>query len=330
MVYFCLNMKALIVNHEGKMVFDEVEDLSPDTHQIKIEVYAAGINRADLLQKIGKYPPPPGESEIIGLEVAGLVTETGAQSKKFKIGDRVMALLSGGGYAEYVCINEDHVMPIPENMNYEFAACIPEVFLTAHQALNELMQLKNGENILIHAGASGVGTAAIQIAKHIGAHVVVTAGTDKKINFCKELGADHGINYKVDPDFDKVIKDNLKLRMDAVMDFIVGPYAEKNLRVLAPDGRWVVLAIMGGLEANINFGQILMKRITLFGSTLRSRDSPYKSNLVNGFSDKYLRLFNSGELKPILDSVYDWGQVNEAHQYMEENRNIGKIILEVT
>lgn len=306
----------------------QVEDPTLGVNQVLIKVKAAGINRADLLQKEGKYPPPAGASELLGLEVAGVIVEVGKNITEFKVGDHVFALLAGGGYAEYVSVHAGSAMLLPENLSFEEGAGIAEVFLTAHQALNWLGQMKAGENVLIHAGASGVGTAAIQLAKLTNANAYVTAGSQEKIEFCKNLGAVAGVNYKESMDMATDLKSLTDGQgFDIIIDFIGAPYAQANARMIAVDGRWILLAFMGGFNAEINLASVLMKRIQLKGSTLRARTNDYKSKLVADFSDQYLQQFTDGALKPVIDKVFDWKDAEAAHQYMEDNLNKGKIIL---
>jgi len=298
-------------------------------NQLKIVVKAAGVNRADIMQRMGNYPPPPGVSDIMGLEVSGEVVEIGAGVDKFNIGDRVMALLAGGGYAEYVVVDQGSAMPIPEKMDYVEAAGIPEVFLTAYQAMFLLGNLKKDKTVLIHAGASGVGTAAIQLARETGAKVIITAGTDEKISFCKELGADFGINYRTDSNFDELVKEFTNNEgADLIIDFIGADYMSRNIDALGIDGRIVMLAFMSGAKADgVNLAKILMKRITLMGTTLRARSNEYKTELIRGFRKNFLHLFDQQKLKPIIDSIYPLEKVGAAHEKMEQNLNIGKIIL---
>lgn len=323
-------MKALktISSKEQAIEIGEVQQPAMEPNQVLIKVKAAGINRADLLQKAGMYPPPAGVSEILGLEVAGIVERSGSQVTKFKEGDRVFALLAGGGYAEYVTAHEGVVMHLPENLSFEEGAGIAEVFLTAHQALNWLGEMKTNDNVLIHAGASGVGTAAIQLVTLADAKPYVTAGSQEKIDYCKSLGAVNGVNYKTTEDMSAdLMSISNNNGFDIILDFIGASYAETNAKVINPDGRWILLAFMGGTKADIDLTKVLMKRIQLKGSTLRAREITYKSNLVDDFTDRYLGYFQSQQLRPIIDKVFDWHDAQAAHQYMENNLNKGKIIL---
>ena len=327
-------MKAIRIKEYGgpeQLVIAEEATPQPGAGQLLIKVHATALNRADILQRKGHYPPPPGASEIPGLEMAGEVVATGPDCKEFSKGDRVFALLAGGGYAQYVCIPEDHALPIPEEMSYSDAAAIAEVFLTAWQALHWLGEIQADEHVLIHAGASGVGTAAIQLAREAGCKIAVTASTAEKLAFCKQLGAQQSINYTSE-DFATVVKDWTKGKgANCVIDFIGAPYARQHLDCLAKDARWIVLAFMGGAKTeDFHFGKILQKRIQLKGSTLRARSDAYKASLASDFRRKALPLFEAGKLKPVVYKTYPWEQVADAHRLMERNENIGKIVLHVS
>ena len=325
-------MKAILVKspgsadqlHQGEVATPDMND-----HQILMKVKACGINRADILQREGKYPPPQGESNIIGLEVAGMVKEVGAACTRFKPGDKVFALLAGGGYAEYVAVDERLAMPIPEGLSFEEAAGVAEVFLTAHQTLFFVAGLKKHENILIHAGASGVGTAAIQLARLVGAKTLITAGSNEKVEFCRAMGADHGVNYQQSPAFDQWVKECTNGRgADVILDPVGASYFERNLNAIGMDGRWIILALMGGAKVpEVKLAKVLMKRITISGSTLRARTLDYKAALVEDFTAKFLDHFARKSLKPVIDRVFPWSKVAQAHIYMEQNRNMGKIVL---
>ncbi|MCC5913205.1 MAG: NAD(P)H-quinone oxidoreductase [Balneolaceae bacterium] len=325
-------MKALLVNREDdnpKMVLGEAPDPKPRGNELLVKVESTALNRADLLQKKGGYPPPEGESEILGLEMSGVVAEAGPDVTKFEPGDRVFGLLGGGGYARYCTIHEDHAIPIPEDLSYEEAAAIPEVFLTAWQALFWLGELKEGETVLIHAGASGVGTAAIQLAKKmVGARVIVTAGSEEKLELCRSLGADLAINYKKDK-FDRVIADKSGSEsVDLIIDFVGSPYWDMNIRSLAMDGRLVYLSMLGGAKVEeMNLVPLLRKRLTVRGSTLRNRSAEYKSDLVKEFWERCSGAFENGELKPVIHTIMDWELAEEAHQLIKQNLNAGKIVL---
>lgn len=307
----------------------EFEDPKPGDHELLVKIEATALNRADLMQKAGKYPPPEGESPLLGLEMAGVVAETGSKVTNHKPGDRVYGLLGGGGYAEYCTIHEELAMEIPDNFSYEEAAAVPEVFLTAFQAVIWLGKLQQNETILIHAGASGVGTAAIQLAKVLrNARVAVTAGSDEKLSLCESLSADLMINYK-EQNFAEVIEKEFgKNSVDVTIDFVGSPYWEMNVRSMAMDGRVVYLAILGGATVEkMSLLPILRKRLTISGSTLRNRTLEYKIELTNAFKFENSNHLKEGKLTPVIDSIFDWKEVENAHQRMLDNKNAGKIIL---
>ncbi len=324
-------MKAILLKKFGgveELYIGETPTPEISEEEVLVKVHATSLNRADLLQRKGLYPPPPGESEIIGLEMAGEVAAIGEKAGEWQLGDRVFGLLAGGGYAEYVKVHKDILIPIPENMKYEAAAGIAEAFLTAWQAVVWQADLQAGETILIHAGASGVGTAAIQIAKKIGAIIVVTASPAKHI-LCKELGAEHCIDYSME-DFSEIIFQKNENGANVVIDFVGAPYFSKNIKALAVDGRMVMLGFLGGTKmGNLDLRPFLFKRLKVMGSTLRSRSLDYKIRLTEDFEKHGLPLFGSGKMKPIIDSIFDWADVQNAHAYMEANKNSGKVVLSV-
>jgi len=327
-------MKAIEVINPGKdssLEIQEVPKPRPGKHEVLVKIEATAINRADLHQRAGKYPPPEGASEILGLEMSGIVEETGSEVDKWSPGDRVFALLPGGGYAEYCVCHEEMLMPVPESLSFEEAAAIPETFLTAFQALGWLGALQQKETVLIHAGGSGVGTSAIQLARHLyDATIITTAGKQHKLDACKEIGANFAYNYKTQ-DFSEEIENDLgKDPVNLVIDFIGAPYWERNIDVLALDGRLVYLSFLGGHKLeDISLGPLLRKRLSIMGSTLRSRKLEYKIELTKTFQDACLDLIKSGAIKPVIDSIYDWEDVEDAHQRMSDNKNTGKIVLVV-
>jgi len=297
--------------------------------KVLIKVHASALNRADLLQRQGKYPPPERESDILGLEMAGEVVETDTESK-WQVGDKVMGLLAGGGQAEFVTVPESLLMLIPGYLSYTEAAAIPEVFLTAYQNLFFEGKTKSGQTALIHAGGSGVGTAAIQLAKLEGIRSFVTCSAGKH-KACLELGAELAIDYKTEA-FDEVVLEATDYKgVNIILDFIGGPNFKPNIRSLANGGKLVMIALMGGLnQVDINLMPILHKHLTIFGTTLRSRPLEYKAKLVHDFADKYLPKLADDTLKPIIDSIYKLEDIADAHRHMEANKNTGKIILEIT
>jgi len=322
-------MQAIRPNGRGQLEWEEVDTPGPGPEEVLVRVHATALNRADLLQRKGKYPPPPGVTDILGLEMAGEVVEAGERVRAAKAGDRVCALLPGGGYAEYATVREEMLLPVPEKMSLPQAAAIPEAFLTAFQALQWLARLGRGERTLIHAGASGVGTAAIQLARWAGAEPLVTASAPKH-GLCLQLGAALAIDYQTEDFAEAVAAFTGEEGVDVVLDFIGAPYWERNLRCLRTDGRLVLLAYMGGRKADgLDLSLLLRQRLHLMGSTLRARSPAYKSELTQAFRNWAWRGFESGQLHPVVDSVFEWEKAAEAHAYMEANKNQGKIVLEV-
>ena len=317
---------ALLVK-EGQLTAGEWPMPQPAAGELLVAVKAAGINRADILQKEGKYAPPAGASPLLGLEVAGTVAAVGEGVSGWQPGDRVFGLMPGGGYAAHALLHSQLAMPIPDALSFTEAAAIPEVFLTAWQALKWLAKLQQGERVLIHAGASGVGTAAIQLAKALGAEAWVTASAGKHVA-CRSLGATLAIDYKAQ-DFAEVVSEKTGGKgVDVIVDFIGAGYWQQNLKSLALDGRLVMLSFLGGVKAEVNLAPLLQKRISVFGSTLRSRDRAYQAALTQDLASFLLPRLKDGTLKPVIHKVYPWQKANEAHQEMEQNRNIGKILLE--
>ena len=326
-------MKAILLHKFGdpeQLYLGEYKKPQLGAKDILVQVKATALNRADTLQRKGLYPPPKGESPIIGLEMSGVVVELGKDVTRWTLGDKVCGLLAGGGYAEYVKIHEELAMPIPDNLDFVEAAALPEVFLTAFQTIDWLANLQRGETILIHAGASGVGTAAIQLAKQKGATVIVTASKTKQ-DICKTLGADKAIDYKKE-DFKIAVLDFTNGKgVDVVIDFIAAPYFHRNIDLLRADGRLILLAWMGGSKVdNVNLQQVLLKRLHIMGSTLRARTLDYKIKLSKDLIRFAWPLFENGKLKAVVDSIFDWTEVANAHRYMEANKNKGKIILKVS
>ncbi len=323
-------MQAIIMEKPGGPEFLQIAAYpkpTPGPHEILVRVRATALNRADILQRQGKYPPPPGESDILGLEMAGEVAAVGAAVEKWQPGARVCGLLAGGGYAEYIVLHKDMALPIPENLDFVAAAAIPEAFLTAFQALYWLGKLQPEETVLIHAGASGVGTAAIQLAKMAGAQVIVTASGGKH-PLCYALGADRAIDYQQEDFAEQILRHTDGV--DLILDFIGAPYLQKNLAVLRLDGRLICLAMMGGnMSRELFVGSILRKRLQILGSTLRNRSLDYKIQLTRDFQLAAWAAFAKGQLHPVVDAVFDWQEVAEAHRYMEANRNQGKIVLQI-
>ena len=326
-------MRAIIRVGDGGpevLQLSEVPAPIPTATQLLVDVHATALNRADLIQRRGGYPPPPGESEVLGLEIAGTVAGVGRAVEGVSEGDRVFGLVGGGGYAEQAVIDYRMAMPIPEEWSFEEAAAVPEVFFTANENIFTLGELAAGETILIHAGGSGVGTAGIQISQHAGANVFVTAGTPEKIHKCKTLGAIEGINYKT-TDFVAEIEDLTDGEgVDVVLDFIGAPYLEQNLSVLKTKGRLLQVGLIGGATAEIDLGTLMRNRLKIIGSVMRPQSIDEKIAITQRFVDRWLPELKRGVLKPVIDNVFPLAEVQQAHAYMEANRNFGKIILKVT
>ncbi|MFA5678320.1 MAG: NAD(P)H-quinone oxidoreductase [Pseudomonas sp.] len=289
--------------------------------QVRVQIKAAGINRADLLQQAGHYPPPPGTTDIIGLECAGEVIEVSGQTR-WHIGDRVCALLAGGGMADEVVVDARHLLPVPQDMSWEDAAAIPEVFSTAWLNVFELGGAQPGEKVLIHAGASGVGTAAIQLCKAFGNPCWVSLGTQEKLDTCQALGAQGGAlrhgGIGALKDFGP---------FNVVLDPVGGSYAADHLDLLAQDGRWVMIGLMGGREARLDLAKVLVKRLQLTGSTLRTRSADVKAGLLARMEEKLWPLFESGKLKPLVARTYSFEQAEAAFAELAKDKIVGKIVL---
>ncbi|PAV31609.1 NADPH:quinone oxidoreductase [Virgibacillus profundi] len=320
-------MKAIIVKQPGGAEQLEVAEQPvpvPNPGELLIKVKAAAINRTDILNREGRVGYL--ENPILGVEVSGIL-ETSIAG--IEAGTRVMGLVNGGAYAEYAVMPADRAMIIPDNLTFEEAAAIPEVFLTAYQTLFWLGKLQENETVLIHAGGSGVGTAAIQLAKQLkNAKVITTAGSKEKLDFARSLGADVCINYK-EQNFDEEVKKATEGQgVDLILDFIGASYWEKNLNSIKVDGRWVLIGLLGGAEIEkFNLMDVMKKRIQLTGTLLTPRSDQYKAELSTDFASNALELFKNDQLKPIIDTVFPFDQVQNAHEHMEGNRNIGKIIL---
>ncbi|MDB5078672.1 MAG: putative Quinone oxidoreductase [Chloroflexi bacterium] len=326
-------MKAIVVREPGGPEVLEWRDapepqLQPN--ELLVRVRASAVNRADMLQRRGAYPPPPGASPILGLEMAGEVLEVGAAcGAQWQPGQRVMALLAGGGYAEKVAVPAVHAIPIPENLSFEEAAAIPEAFLTAYLNLFGLGELKSGQTVLVHAGGSGVGTAAIQLAREAGAAVFVTAGSADKLERCRQLGATGLINYKQVNFAEKVKELTAGHGVDLILDFIGADYFKDNLASLALYGRLVLIGQMGGTKTELDLSLIMRRRLHITGTTLRARSLEEKAELTGQLAGFALQRFADGRLHPVIDTVFPISQAAEAHRYMESNQNFGKIVLKV-
>ncbi len=324
-------MKSVIITRPGGPEVLEIQERpNPEAGvgQIRVRMRASALNRADLMQREGNYPVPPGvTAEISGMEYAGEVEALGPSATLWKIGDRVMGIVGGGSHAEFVCVHEREAMPVPEAMSWEDAAAIPEAFLTAYDALFNRLALRSGETLLIHAVGSGVGTAALQIARVAGASVVGTARSARKLECAKKLGLDFGIDASQGEWAAQVEAAVGAERVHALVDLVGGNYLEGNLRVLALRGRIVVVGLTAGATAPFNMGVLLRKRLTIVGTTLRARPLEEKIALAREFSERILPLFDAGRLKPVVDRVFSFGEIRSAHELMQSNATFGKIVL---
>jgi putative PIG3 family NAD(P)H quinone oxidoreductase len=302
-------------------------ELAPGT--LRIRVAATAVNRADLLQRQGLYPPPPGASEILGLECAGEVIEVGEGVRGWRAGERAMALLAGGGYAEEVVVDAGSALRVPARLSLEAAAAVPEVFLTVHLNVFELGALPEAGSVLVHGGGSGIGTAAIQLVKAAGGRIVVTAGSEAKCARCRALGADRAVCYR-DEDFVAACRELTGGRgVDVVLDSIGAPYLERNLAALATGGRLVLIGLMGGAKAEIGLAQLLVRRLQLIGSTLRARPAAEKARIARAFEARFGAALAAGEIRPIVDRVLPLEQAAEAHRLVRASEHFGKVVLRV-
>ena len=299
----------------------------PGPTEILVKVAAAGVNRPDVAQRSGSYPPPPGASDLPGLEIAGEVVAVGSDAKKHKIGDRVMSLVAGGGYAQYCIAQDAQAMTVPPGLSMIEAGALAETLMTVWHNVFERGGLKAGETLLIHGGSSGIGTMAIQLAKAFGAKVIVTVGSQDKADACIKLGADHAINYKTQ-DFVAEVKTATHGKgVEVILDMVGGDYVERNYDAAAIDGRIVQIALLGGGKATINVGKIMVKRLLHSGSTLRPRSNADKAAMVAAIEAKVMPLIRDGRIKPLMDSSFPLEKAADAHRRMETSEHIGKIVL---
>jgi tumor protein p53-inducible protein 3 len=324
-------MKAILVESDGSgdLVWGDAPAPRCGANDVLVDVHATAVNRADLLQRRGFYPPPPGESDVLGLEAAGVVAAVGADVTRVDVGDRVCCLLGGGGYAEQVAVHEAMALPIPPGLDVVQAAAIPEAFYTAFVNIVQEAQLVAGERVLIHAGASGVGTAAIQLVRALGAVAIITAGSDEKVERCKALGAVAGINYKRESFAERIAALTEGQGVDIILDCVGGSYLEGNLGSLRAQGRLVIIGLMGGTKADINLGPLVARRLRVIGSVLRSRSLPEKIAITDAFRAQVLPHFANGNVQPIVDKTYPIAEAAAAHDYIAANQNFGKVVLRV-
>jgi putative PIG3 family NAD(P)H quinone oxidoreductase len=325
-------MKQIVYGSDGtpqSMRLVESAAPQPGPGEILIAVHYAGVNRPDLLQRSGRYPPPPGASPILGLEVAGTVAALGTGVTEWKVGDRVTALVPGGGYAEFCTAPASHALPVPDGLDLARAAALPETWFTVWANLVDLGRLKKGERLLVHGGSSGIGLTAIQLARHLGVESFVTAGSEEKVRFCRDFGADHAINYR-EADFAAKVKELTGGEgVDVVLDMVGAPYFQRNLAVLRRDGRLVLIAFLEGAKGEFDLMPVMLKRLTVTGSTLRPRSVAEKAAIRDALLEHIWPQIAAGRLRPHLHAVFPLAQAGEAHKLMERSAHIGKIVLRV-
>lgn len=322
-----------VVPASGQLILREVPDPPVGDGDVFIKVRASGINRADLLQAAGKYPPPPGASDIIGLEVSGVVAAVGADVTNFHVGQEVCALLAGGGYAEFAAVPAKQVMPIPSGISVEDAAALPEVACTVWSNLVMNARLTSGEFVLLHGGASGIGTHATQVARSLGARVAVTAGSPAKLELCAGLGAEVLIDYSSEDFVEKVREATEGLGANLILDLMGASYLQRNLDALAVDGRLVIIGMQGGVKAELNIGLLLAKRLTMHGTALRNRptDGPHgKGAIVAAVVESVWPMIAAGQVRPVIGARYPIDQAGEAHRALAAGETYGKILLDVS
>lgn len=327
-----ITMKAIVANEPGgpdclKLIERPVP--APGASQILIKVAYAGMNRPDCIQRSGGYPPPPGASDIFGLEISGEVVQIGEDVKDLKLGDQVTALVSGGGYAQYCTADQGSVLPVPSGMSMEQAAGLPETFFTVWHNVFQRAKLEQGETFLVHGGSSGIGTTAIQLAKAFGATVITTAGNEEKCQICRDLGADLAINYK-DQDWVKELRSwTNKKGANVILDMVGGDYITKNYIAAANDGRIVSIAFLQGGLVEADFRRLMMKRLVHTGSTLRARSDSFKAKIADELREQVWPLLSKGMVKPLIYKTYPLEDAGKAHRLMESSQHSGKIMLRI-
>lgn len=325
-------MRAVEITQPGKpevlqLCDRPVPELKPG--EVLIKVHAAGINRPDVLQRLGYYPVPPGASDLPGLEVAGEIVDGDLAGSPFSKGDMVCALVQGGGYAEYCAAPRDQCLPMPKGLTPVEAASLPETFFTVWSNVFDRSQLSEGETLLVQGGTSGIGVTAIQVATAMGHRVFATAGTDEKCRACEALGAVRGINYKTE-DFVAVVKEETNGKgVDVVLDMVAGPYVTREIDCLADDGRIALIALLGGSKAQVDLGQVLRRRLSISGSTLRPRPVSFKAAIARQLRERVWPLIEQGKIKPVIYKAFPLAQAAEAHALMESSTHVGKIVLQV-
>lgn len=316
-------MRKIVHGSDQPLHIAVVARPEPGPHEVLIRVAAAGVNRPDLMQRAGLYPPPPGAPETLGLEVSGVVEAIGANVARWREGDHVVALLAGGGYATYALAHEGSVLPVPRGLSMTQAAALPETVFTVWTNVFEAAALRPGETFLVHGGASGIGTTAIQMAKAFGARVFATAGDAEKCKLCEELGAERAINYRTE-DYEEILRD---AGADVVLDMVGGPYVQKNINIMKDMGRIVMIAFLKGPTAEVNLMRLMLKRLTLTGSTLRSRSAEEKARIATNVHNCVWPWIEAGKVKPIIDSTFPLDQAEQAHERLQSGAHAGKIVL---
>ena len=325
-------MRAIEITQPGKpdvLQLCERPVPVPKAGEVLIKVHAAGINRPDVLQRLGKYPVPPGASDLPGLEVAGEIVDGDYAAAGFAKGDMVCALVQGGGYAEYCTAPLEQCLPVPQGLSLLAAASLPETFFTVWSNVFDRARLAPGESLLVQGGTSGIGVTAIQLATALGHRVFATAGSDEKCRACEQLGAERGINYRSE-DFAQVVKELTGGKgVDVILDMVAGDYIPREIDCLADDGRIALIALLGGAKAEIDLGQVLRRRLCITGSTLRPRPVAFKAAIARSLRERVWPLFEQGKLKPVIYRSFPLAQAAEAHALMESSTHVGKIVLEV-
>jgi len=321
-------MQAVVVTEGQPLSLGQVPKPDCGPNEVLVKVGTAGLNRADLVQRAGRYPPPPGASQIMGLEISGEIVALGAEVSGWSVGDRVCALLAGGGYAEYAAVDAGSLLPIPDNLSFDEAGALPEVMLTVWANVFVRCGLQAGETLLVHGGTSGIGTMAIQMAKHIGAgKIIITAGSDDKCAAAKALGADVAINYR-EQDFEAIVRD--EGGADVILDMVGGDYVQKNISVAKVNGRICNIAYMNGPQVNLNLLPLMLKRLILTGTTLRARPVEEKAELRKAVEETFWPAVAAGTIKPVIDTIYPFEKAEEAQAHMAKGGHIGKILLSRT
>lgn len=311
------------------LVWQETADPAYSADEVLVDIHATALNRADLLQRAGNYPPPPGAPDILGLEMAGVIAAVGSHVRTWQVGDRVCALLGGGGYAERVAVHYSQLIPMPAGWSFEEAAALPETYLTAFVNLFMEARLQPGEIVLVHGGASGVGTAAIQMLHNLGHTVIVTAGSDDKVEACRQLGANLAVNYRSHDFVEEVRTFTEGQGVDVILDMVGASYFDRNLELLKMRGRLVFIATLGGNQVTLDISKLMRKRARLIGSVLRPRTLDEKHEIKDLFMNRCWSLIQRGLIRPVIDATFPVAEANAAHARMANNENIGKIVLKI-